>query len=100
MAAVAWFGEASEEEKRSILKSRDSKNTKNVVKTAENILNDYLSTLDMSLHLLKDKSSRNRGSSQEVLLRCEEEKRLHVCKKVDDIHKVWITEIVRKIARS
>ncbi|XP_065927617.1 uncharacterized protein KIAA1958-like [Magallana gigas] len=56
MAVAVRFGEASEEEIRSILESRDSKNTKNVVKTAENILNDYLSTLDLSLHLLKDKS--------------------------------------------
>lgn len=52
------FGEASYmlEEIRSILESRDSKNAKNVVKTAENILNDYLSTLDLPLHLLRDKS--------------------------------------------
>lgn len=56
IATFALFGEASEEERRSILESGDSKNTKNVVKTAENILNDYQSTQDQSLHLLKDKS--------------------------------------------
>ena len=39
--------------KQAILENMDSKNTKNVVKTAENILSEYLVTLELSLSLIE-----------------------------------------------
>lgn len=50
------FAAATEDEIQAILDNRDSKNTKNVVKTAENIFSDYLATCDMSLLLLRGMS--------------------------------------------
>ena len=52
------FALVSEEIQR-ILNDRDSRNTKNVIKTAENIFSDFLLTYHLSLQLITEYSNED-----------------------------------------